>query len=115
MIAEVIVDITHSEVDKVFDYNIGNLSVDLGYRVSVPFGNRKIEGIVIGIKETSALPADKIKNILEVLDDFPALTAESISLVHYIAQKYSVINALPCAEGVDVASIFACRNAPWYC
>ena len=54
MIAEVIVDITHSEVDKVFDYNIGNLSVDLGYRVSVPFGNRKIEGIALWVKNLDA-------------------------------------------------------------
>ena len=64
MIAEVIVDITNSEVDRVFDYNIGEIGVDVGYRVCVPFANRKIEGLVIGIKEKSDLPPDKIKNII---------------------------------------------------
>ena len=93
MIAEVIVDITYSEVDKVFDYNIGEANVEIGYRVSVPFSNRKIEGLIIGIKDKSDLPENKIKNIIEVLDDFPALTAESLNLVNYISQKYSVSKA----------------------
>ncbi len=93
MIAEVIVDITNSEVDKVFDYNIGDLNVTVGSRVGVPFANRKIEGLVIGIKEKSQLPECKIKFISEVLDDFPALTQESINLVNYISKKYSVSKA----------------------
>ena len=93
MIAEVIVDITHSDVDKVFDYNIGELNVTVGTRVSVPFANRKIEGLVIGIKEKSDFPEEKIKCIAEVLDDFPALTKESLDLVNYIAEKYSVSRA----------------------
>ncbi len=93
MIAEVIVDITNSEVDKVFDYNIGQLDVDVGYRVFVPFGNRKIEGLVIGIKDKTDCPADKLKNIIEILDDFPALTIESLDLVNYIAKKYAVSKA----------------------
>ena len=93
MIAEVIVDITNSEVDKVFDYNIGELNVTVGTRVSVPFANRKIEGLVIGIKEKSNLPESKIKFIIEILDDFPALTAEALRLVSYISEKYSVSKA----------------------
>lgn len=93
MIAEVIVDITNSEVDKVFDYNIGDLNVTVGTRVGVPFGNRKIEGLVIGIKEKSQLPENKIKRISEVLDDFPALTQESLYLVNYISQKYATSKA----------------------
>ena len=93
MIAEVIVDITHSDVDKVFDYNIGELNVTVGTRVSVPFANRKIEGLVIGIKEKSDFPEEKIKSIAEILDDFPALTKESLDLVNYIAEKYSVSRA----------------------
>lgn len=94
MIAQVIVDITNSEVDKVFDYNIGDeLDVGVGYRVNVPFGNRKIEGLVIALKQFSDLPPEKIKNIIEVLDEFPALTAESLQLVNYISKKYYVSKA----------------------
>ena len=93
MIAEVIVDITNSEVDKVFDYKVGNLNVEAGSRVSVPFGNRKIEGLVISLKEKSELSDSKIKEVAEVLDDFPALTNECLSLVNYISDKYKVSKA----------------------
>ena len=42
MLAEVIVDIQNSEVDKVFDYGIPvNLPVQIGDRVLVPFGPKK--------------------------------------------------------------------------
>lgn len=94
MIAEVIVDITNSELDRIFDYDTGDLSVDAGYRVSVPFGNRKIEGIVIGLKQSSNLPKEKIKNIISVNDDFPALTKEALKLVDYISERYKVSKAL---------------------
>ena len=41
MIAEVIVDVLSSNVDKVFDYNIpSSLDVVVGDRVDVPFGPR---------------------------------------------------------------------------
>lgn len=94
MIAEVIVDIVHSEVDKVFDYEIGDLPASVGYRVTVPFGNRKIDGIIIAVKQSSLLPENKIKKILTVCDEFPVLTEETLSLVLYIADKYKVSKAL---------------------
>ena len=53
MIAEVIVDIAHSATDRVFDYKTGDLCVSAGCRVVVPFAGRKIEGIVISVKEKS--------------------------------------------------------------
>ena len=53
MIAQVIVDIAHGEVDRVFDYKIEDNAYGLGCRVEVPFGRQKIEGFIIGIKEKS--------------------------------------------------------------
>ena len=75
MIAEVIVDITNTELDRIFDYDTGNFGVTAGMRVSVPFGNRTIDGIIVRLKEKSDLPPEKIKKILGVCEDFPALTA----------------------------------------
>lgn len=46
MIYKVIVDISNSEVDRVFDYR-SNFPLSPGDRVLVPFGKRKIEGYVI--------------------------------------------------------------------
>ena len=60
MIAEVIVDVLSSTVDKVFDYNIPHsLTVVVGDRVLVPFGSRKIDGFVINIKQTSSYDKSK--------------------------------------------------------
>ncbi len=93
MIAEVIVDITNTELDRIFDYDTGNFGVTAGMRVSVPFGNRTIDGIIVRLKEKSDLPPEKIKKILGVCEDFPALTAESLKLVDYVSDKYKVTKA----------------------
>ncbi|MDY4187317.1 MAG: primosomal protein N' [Candidatus Borkfalkiaceae bacterium] len=93
MIAEVIVDIAHSATDRVFDYKTGDLCVSAGCRVVVPFAGRKIEGIVISVKEKSDLPEQKLKSILEIADDVPALTEESLSLAYYISKRYFVTKA----------------------
>lgn len=87
MIAEVIVDIAHSEVDKIFDYQMID-DVELGSRVKVPFGlgNKLIEGYVIGIKEQSDWPIEKIKKIERVVDC--PLSAESLFLMHTLSKRY---------------------------
>ncbi len=80
MIYEVIVDISNSEVDKVFDYS-SDFFIEIGSRVKVPFGPRTLEGFVIGEKETTTV---KTKNIICKLDDFTPITKEMIDLVKYL-------------------------------
>ena len=86
MIAEVIVDVMSSEVDRVFDYEVPSSLSDItvGYRVSVPFGNRKIEGYVVNLKDTTDCPKDKLKSIIAKLDDYPVIIPELIALMHYM-------------------------------
>ena len=93
MFLRVIVDITHSEVDKIFEYTSGNYQATLGSRVVVPFGNKKIEGIVIGTSEKSDYPVEKIKPILGVLEDTPALTEESIMVMERVVSTCYVNRA----------------------
>ncbi len=91
MIAEVIVDILNSETDKVFDYIIpNNLKIEEGTRVLVPFGNRKIEGYVIKLKEHSNLSSDKLKEIIKPIDDFVAILPEMLKLKDYIIKRYNL-------------------------
>ena len=47
MFAEVIVDVAHSETDRVFDYAFSDENVKVGCRVEVPFGRQNKEGFVI--------------------------------------------------------------------
>ncbi len=89
MIFEVIVDISNSEVDRVFDY-IGDESVNVGSRVSVPFGKRNIEGFVINKKEQSNVDETKLKKISKVLDDFVTINDEMLSLMRFMVSELHI-------------------------
>ncbi len=85
MIAEVIVDVAHSEVDKIFDY-LCDESVQAGCRVTVPFGRTFVAGFVMRVKETSSVP--NLKRIVKVYDELPAINAECLALTDKIARRY---------------------------
>ena len=91
MIAEVIVDVAHSEVDKIFDYLCDD-SVQAGCRVTVPFGRTYVAGFVMRIKPTSDFP--NLKRIAKVFDELPAINPECLSLTQKIADRYHVPKAL---------------------
>lgn len=93
MFADVIVDITNIEVDKIFEYSFEDCKITLGSRVVVPFGKKVIEGIVIGVKKVSKYPAEKIKNIIEVLEETPALTEETLRLMEFVRKSCYVTRA----------------------
>ena len=93
MIAKVIVDVAHSEVDRVFDY-IATDEIKLGGRVAVPFGKREIEGFVVGLSDRSDLPLEKLKKVSRPLDDFTALSEETLKLAEFLRDEYHVPFAL---------------------
>ncbi|GHV00605.1 primosomal protein N' [Clostridia bacterium] len=95
MFAEVIVDITNGEVDRIFDYRVPPESAFLtpGYRVLAPFGNRSVEGYVIGLKEKSELDDAKIKSILKTLDESPVILPEMMRLSDFMREKYNLRRA----------------------
>lgn len=92
MFAEVIVDIAHSQVDKIFEYSCPD-DTKVGCRVRVPFGGRTIEGFVIGVNPVSSYPPEKVKAVTEVFDEVPALVPECFSLMRSIAERYRVPQA----------------------
>ena len=86
MIYSVIVDVSASEVDRIFDYKGENIPV--GSRVLVNFANRKVEGYVIEEKETSTCPPEKLKEIIRPLDDFAVISKELLDLGKFMRQEY---------------------------
>ncbi|MDR2634665.1 MAG: primosomal protein N' [Clostridiales bacterium] len=84
MIAEVIVDVSASELDRVFDYEGGG--VREGDRVLVEFGRKKIEGFVTGLKEKSEYP--ELKPILEVLEG--GVKPPLLNLMRYMVRRYNL-------------------------
>ena len=92
MYAKVIVGLNQPEMDKLFDYRIPEgMTVEIGVRVIVPFGsrNKKAEGYVISLSEKTEVPADKIKELLEVLDEGrPTFTPALLDLAEWMKERY---------------------------
>ena len=87
MFASVLVEI-ESLKEKTFTYSIpSNLknNISVGMRVIVPFGNRKINGIIIDLVDN---PSFETKDIIKVLDDNPILSEELILLGKFMSDKY---------------------------
>ena len=93
MFAQVIVDIAHSQVDKVFEYSCPD-DIEVGSRVKVPFGAREIDGFVIDVSQTSSYPLEKVKPVSKIFDEPPALIPECFTLMEKIAARYRVPKAV---------------------
>ena len=95
MVAEIIISSSVKTLNRIFDYEIPeNLNVEIGTRVFVPFGNKKLpeEGIVVGIKEKSEY---KIKKILNVQKE--KINIEKIELAKWMAKRY-ICNLSDCLK-----------------
>lgn len=101
MYANIIIDITHEKLDKLFQYSIppcleGTLSA--GMEVVVPFGkgNRPTRGYVIGFAQTCDYDPAKIKEILEVSQTGVAIEGKLVALAAWMKEHYggTMIQAL---------------------
>jgi primosomal protein N' (replication factor Y) len=91
MYAKVIIDILHSEVDRVFEYAVPEgMSPEVGFRVRVPFGrgNALREGYVIALSGSCEYQGAQIKSIHSVISDFAALTPGQLKLAHIMRRYY---------------------------
>lgn len=86
MIYSVIVDLSASEVDRIFDY-IGE-GYSVGTRVLVDFRNRPTEGVIIGEKTQSDYDVSKLKSVIRPVDDFVAISPEMLDLGNYMRTQY---------------------------
>jgi len=90
MIAEVIVDISTSEIDRIFDY-IAPPELDLkaGDRVKVPFGRQQTEGFIVKIKENPDT-THALKAVTSKLDDFTPILPEMLELMERMSREYNL-------------------------
>lgn len=88
MIAQVIVDVAVKQTDRIFEYHIPTeleKSIQIGSRVVVPFGRRKVQGFVVGLTEKSEFKG-KLKDLLVIVDEMPPLTPELVDLSQSLAK-----------------------------
>ena len=87
-IASVVVDVPAKQTDRSFDYLIPAEWVDIiqpGMRVIVPFGPRKIQGFVTGLKAESDFK--KLREICEPMDLEPVLNQELLELGNWLTEN----------------------------
>lgn len=101
MYANIIINITHEKLDKVFQYRIPDSlkeELEVGAEVIVPFGknSREIHGYVVGFSEKADYAEDKIKEIFSVAADSMAIEARLVKLAAWMKETYggTMIQAL---------------------
>ncbi|MCR5672398.1 MAG: primosomal protein N' [Lachnospiraceae bacterium] len=93
LFADIIVDISHENLDRTFQYRIPEglrSSVAAGDRVLIPFGkgDREIAGFVLDVSDTAKFDPAKTKNIISVLSDDTLVEQKLIVLAHWMKQRY---------------------------
>ena len=79
---QVIVDIAHEDVDRVFTYRVPQgMALCPGMRVHVPFGRmRSVEGVVVEMAQACDLPPQRVREVTDVLEDYPAVLPALLEL-----------------------------------
>ena len=86
---QVIVDIAHEDVDRVFTYRVPEgMKLCPGMRVHVPFGRvRRVEGVVVAMAEACDLPPERVRDVTDVLEDYPAVLPGLLRLAMRIKES----------------------------
>lgn len=88
MIAKIAVSAAVYSIDKPYDYRVPeSLPVQVGVRVSVPFGraNKRCEGVVLALTRGEET---KLKPVMEVLDKEPVLDERALRLAAFLRERY---------------------------
>lgn len=101
MYADIIIDITHEKLDRVFQYSVPNElegALSVGTEVIVPFGkgNRETHGYVVSFSGKTDYPPEKIKPVLRKADKSIAIESKLVSLAAWMKEQYggTMIQAL---------------------
>lgn len=91
--ADVIVDISHENIDKTYQYRVPEeLSDKISYgtpvHISFGRGSRRIKGYVVGFSDTPFCEESRIKDIEGVVEGGLAIESQLISLAWWIKDNY---------------------------
>jgi len=89
-----------------------------GSRVLVPFGGRRLTGVIVGEGEPPETLDFAVKDVLDVLDDTPTMTEGLLRLTHWMADYYvcgwgeAIKAALPTGTNVKTQRRLSRTGAP---
>ena len=88
MIAQVVVDVVHTNVAKPFSYTVPDgMTLTAGSRVRVPLGRRQVDGVVVALTDTTDVPPERLKPVIQSLEKEPALLAPLLALAQELAEQ----------------------------
>ena len=89
-------------LSTLFDYSVDAVTADdIGRRVLVPFGKKIAVGIIMEIANSTALAPQRVRRVLAIQRDVPALPADVLDLLKFCSDYYHhplgevVLNSLP--------------------
>jgi len=75
-------------VARLFDYRCDDPAAKIGARVLLPFGRRRLIGIIVAKPEHSDIPPAGLKHAIRVLDEQPLLVKADLKLLGFAADYY---------------------------
>jgi len=74
---------------KLFDYRSENATrADIGYRVRVPFGKRRLVGVIVDVAAQSELADSRLRSAEAILRDVPKLQRDWLALAQFCSSYY---------------------------
>ncbi len=91
--ANVIIDISHEKLDKIFQYRIPaplQERLTVGMRILIPFGlgNRETAGYVVGLTDEASYDPEKIKEIKGIVPGSVPIESQLIALADWMRKNY---------------------------
>ena len=77
-------------LDRLFDYRAptDRRYIEVGARVIVPFGRRRLLGIVLGASDASSFEGSRLRTVEQVLDELPAVPVDALDTARFCASYY---------------------------
>lgn len=76
-------------LNRLFDYSIADtVTVTPGQRVQVSFAHRQLVGLVMAVATDTDVDADRVKPVLQLLQDEVTISAEILKLIHFCSSYY---------------------------
>ena len=88
---KIIIASAAKDLDKPFTYAAGKFEgrLTVGQRVLVPFGKyRQVEGFVVDFAHEIDFDASKLKEVTDILEEYPIFSTKLLELAHWMAEKY---------------------------
>lgn len=121
MVADIVANLPLKEINRAYTYKVPvHLSfIDVGWRVFIPFGGRKVEGFIINIREDNDADLKTIKELKEIIsavDDEPWFSKKIIEICREISDFYLCSLAeimrlfMPGKSGLKVSVFYAVND-----